>query len=143
MDNLPTRDAAYASSPSLATKNCRGNFYGKILSSNERDGCHFTAGGPLSKARPGRNSYSNNGCAFIPLLLTLLSPPCMSTLPCELDLSHAAPEPTPCGPPSLSSHAYAASPCHTKLIDIAADNAIEDATLFEMATSHDKYQAEI
>jgi hypothetical protein len=67
----------------------------------------------------------------------------VSTLPRELDLYHAAPGPTPHGPPPLSSHAYAVSPHHTELIDIATENDIEDSTLLEMATSHDKYQAEI
>jgi hypothetical protein len=40
-------------------------------------------------------------------------------------------------------HAYAASACHTKLIDIATDDDIKDSTLLEIATSHDKYQAEM
>ncbi len=66
-----------------------------------------------------------------------------SDVPCGLDLSHAATGPTPCEPLSLLSHAYAASARPTKLIDIAADKDFEESTLLEMATSHDKYQAEI
>jgi hypothetical protein len=139
MDNLPTGTRLLLLPLLSATKNCGGKFYGKSSSSNERDGHHVTTGGPLSKARPGSNSHSNDGRAFFSSLLALLSPLCVSTLPCELDLYHAAPGPTPRGPPSLSSHAYAASPHHTKLIDIAAENDIEDSMLLEMATSHDKY----
>jgi hypothetical protein len=94
--------------------------------------------------RPGRvaNEF-NDSHAFILSLLAPLSLPCVSTLTCELDLSHAAPGPTPHGPLSHSSHAYAFSACHTQLIDIPSDDYIEDSTLLEMATSHDEYQAEI
>jgi hypothetical protein len=85
----------------------------------------------------------NDSHAFILSLLAPLSLPCVSTLTRELDLSPAAPGPTPCGPLSHSSHAYASSACHTQLIDIPTDNDIEDSMLLEMATSHDKYQAQI
>jgi hypothetical protein len=143
MDNLPTGTRLPLLPLLSATKNRGGKFYLKSLSSNERDGRHFTANGPLSKARPGSDSQSYACRAFIPSLFAPPSPPHVSTLPRGLDLSHAATGPTPRELPSLLSHAYAASARPTKLIDIAADEDFEESTLLEMATSHDKYQAAI
>ena len=63
----------------------------------------------------------------------------------DLDLSHPTPVSLSRGHPSLSSHDHAATTntCWAELIDITADDDIEDTTLLDMATLHDKYQAEI
>ncbi len=65
MDNLPTRTRLPLFPLLSTTKNRGGEFYGKLLSLNQQDGRHYTAGGPLSKDRLGSNSISNDGRAII------------------------------------------------------------------------------